>query len=1763
MTIRKLAKDAPAVASAAMQAQATPEQIAQLNAAVQFQKIHNNLLDMPQNEAYAKFQSYKPETQKVLSELYHPKYTQEDKGILLNTLRGSYNLVKSAIWYGGGSTKGVLGSILDLNASDVILNVGKKAGAYALTPLADEKNPVGGVLSDLLRPATKLIKQPYQASVLSAESLTDEQIMNWEAWKNVGNFWAQGVRELLPGGQDISPNYVGDDWRKYWAAAADAESVYSPEALAEFEPTLDPSIAYLAKTLASGKDLVGEFDTYKNNPNVTGLVALWVSGDDATEKKVAEAYARYKKAKISVGRDVARDIVSIFPHKAEKAILGDGPAKAFFNSISGPIDFGVTFGLDPLIIAGKANKAVLASKYSLTKFGATSERFAYAVETRPQVQKYFDEAGKLLNTYKTGTPEASALAYTTLRSRYRELSPDLLDDMTKFGVKDANSAVKFFEGQDVISALSRGDAGIRRVPLLPRYTKFDYASNKLKDFTNFAIQTKNFRSLDIPGGTDDLATVFAQDPIKFAQRLGVEETFAIGPDGRDIKVFTLRDKSVAARVDKFVRNFEIAPKNERLISISDATSADKIFALSRSFLDKTSASMIRRYWIGATEGERVTMLQGILRTYGRALGLENSKVGRDLLASIDSFSDELYSVNQSAINLGELNIKAGILSADDLASAVPQGVRADVADAIQTTTASGKAGRVNASINAEKARIAEERKALSTVKKTLKAQQKLGVDVTDALAKVELQQRILGARWVKLEEARKGVKAQIVEDTVPGEITIFNAAEVNGTQRAIRVYQLENARYLPDFGAWKRAADRAGVLNRVVGDVSNNAAVQAATDLWSFGNLYPRLGIRTSVEEVGTNLLINGAEGFSNYLKGREFSRAQRVVTPGGVKTRILKEKGELKEVETTNLGVIYNSIYKMMGKTMSKAEIAALADDPVKLGQAAATAILNNRIRPSVFNTAYGNRVSEYAGDFAEFNGAPIIEDILGSSYRAEMNLTNPMLRSRELEKFGPSVALNPNIAEALKGQKFADVFTEIRSDNSNFLVNWLFEINNTLGKRNGQFGNIVLWNAHRPQGEVIDKLVTYITTDGKQLAEKFAIYTEKGPQAFAERIYADATYAIRDSAGRVNMGLVNKLRDLGDVSKFTLDDLAKFDQVKYARPTSILGRELIPVSSNNAVGYITRIKDNGFQWVGKQIALLDREPITYGNYIAYREQLKAYQSGVKSSMLASGADEALANSTARLAAHDTALELARSRTLAFVDNADVRTNLAANLKTFGRYYRATEDFYRRISRIARYEPQTIVRLAIINQTFEHSGFIHKDDKGQMYFTYPGGELLADALTTALSKVGITVKIPTPVAYGGYVKMLTPSLDPQSSAPRIGGPVASLAIGALETLPYIGDFIRTHEEKITGGFNKEMPLWRKVLPSQLLRAFDLAFGGDANADNRTSATIKSMRLVVSTGNGPETPADVDNFLRYSVIQAVNIQAIRFFMGFFAPASIQQFENVTVPEELKAAGAFTWNSEFIKFVKRHEGDPNGMDKALTEFATIYPDKLAFTSSATTAGTVANFQKTLDAADFVKKNTQLFNDHKQGAAFFIPISGLSDYGSYQYLKSNGYIKNKDLKKFAYEISTAAARKEYYEIKDKWEAAIAAEQNPAKRSYLREELRTKQQILKAANPLLTNALKGGDKISKDDALTDLRNVLLLGKAPNKELGKKFFSMINTYDIFLRKYDAAGNSTADKAYKKFLKGDAKDILVTMMGDDPNAQSLYWVLLEPLIGE
>jgi hypothetical protein len=967
---------------------------------------------------------------------------------------------------------------------------------------------------------------------------------------------------------------------------------------------------------------------------------------------------------------------------------------------------------------------------------------------------------------------------------------------------------------------------------------------------------------------------------------------------------------------------------------------------------------------------------------------------------------------------------------------------------------------------------------------------------------------------------------------------------------------------MPNLVDLRKFELRGNVFSALTGRVGESVVNQKATDIWSYLNLYPRLGIRTTVEEVGTYGLIGGAEGVANYFRGFAMSQEMRKASAPSTKiSAILKT-----EKEVPALGILSRTLYKVTRKNYSKAEILAMADNPEELGRAISTSLLKDGFKPEFLKTAKGKRAATYAEDWVVNGGDTVMAEINGALRQAEYKVDNAEETVNYLRQYGPSVALNPDITKALKDVKFSAVYGEIAYNRTDFLLNWYLDLHNTIGKRN-IFGQIVFSNIYRKEEDAIEALRVYLDGKGNELAKKFAIYNAEGSYEFARRIYADSTNALRDYSGRLNKNLIEEVKASGGIDNFDFKQLHKYNE-NFQMPKTILGRELVPLQAGESVGFFDRVMKNGYAWVGKQIAILDREPITYGNYIMYRDDLSKYQSNFKRGLLEAGIDDLVAEKLARKQSHEVAINLARQRTLGFVDNSDVRTNLAFNLRNFGRYYRATEDFYRRVGRLAKYEKRALVRLAVLNQTFEHSGFVHKDSNGEMYFTYPGDDILNYVLgNTAFRALGIPGAQPMSSNFGGQMKMLTPSLDPESAAPRLGGPFVGISLAVLGNIPVIGNWIKSAEPVITGG-SQSQEWWRKITPINVQRLIDMGIKNDKvmMTEQKYSAAVQAMRLLVSTGNGPKTGSDINEFTTNALIQATNIMALRFVTGLGAPASVQMFATKDVPKEMIDAGYFTWDSEWSKIFKRFENEDNPFEKAFVQFATLYPSKTLYSVAKTTAGTEASFQKTYEAARFVKNNPELIKNNRQAAAFFIPINGTSDIESYSYLKSQGLVKNKDLEEFLREVSTADARQQYNTRKDTYDAQILATPDSGKRRYLREQWSLESEFFKKSYPLLAKQISpdAGYLALKVEALDDLRDVVYSGAAPDKKLAEVFAAMILQYDKGTAQIKGVtGRTDYDSGYKKAVRADLKDVLRQIAGENPNAKSLYWNLFEPLIGE
>jgi len=179
-----------------------------------------------------------------------------------------------------------------------------------------------------------------------------------------------------------------------------------------------------AETIAQQADQIKQlrieayfnFEQYQDNPGVLDLIPPHVSGAAAAPKEASNAVPRFEKSKLSPGRDDARAIISLLPHEYEQAVLGDGKARALFSAISAPIDFTVTFALDPLIIGGKINRSLMVAKYGFTKLGEGAISIERAFEL-PKVRAYWDEAGKLIDQYRNGDLVAKSAALNRLQEQ--------------------------------------------------------------------------------------------------------------------------------------------------------------------------------------------------------------------------------------------------------------------------------------------------------------------------------------------------------------------------------------------------------------------------------------------------------------------------------------------------------------------------------------------------------------------------------------------------------------------------------------------------------------------------------------------------------------------------------------------------------------------------------------------------------------------------------------------------------------------------------------------------------------------------------------------------------------------------------------------------------------------------------------------------------------------------------------------------------------------------------------------------------------------------------------------------------------------------------------------------------------------------------------------------------------------------------------------------------------------------------------------------
>jgi len=748
--------------------------------------------------------------------------------------------------------------------------------------------------------------------------------------------------------------------------------------------------------------------------------------------------------------------------------------------------------------------------------------------------------------------------------------------------------------------------------------------------------------------------------------------------------------------------------------------------------------------------------------------------------------------------------------------------------------------------------------------------------------------------------------------------------------------------------------------------------------------------------------------------------------------------------------------------------------------------------------------------------------------------------------------------------------------------MYSWMLQIGRY---SNDELGGIAV--ANLDQKDVIAKMTAWMTDtkEGKKFLSDARLTDKMSAEELARLNYGRVKTLFSKRNGDLNTELLDKVRvqdkngnwivsgniGVGDLPR-NPDDI----------PAVIIGPTLVPAVEVERM--TANIVQHGWTFLGLSNARMSRQPIVLDEIVNIRKQFK--KSGFEGKWIESyqrGIDPT--DVTKMAAARESALkdltqvveERAIQQTVAYVDNPLVRSQLSWNVKNFARFYRATEDFYRRMYRVVKYNPEALVKASLTYDGITHSGWVQQDDQGNSYFVYPGISQTYNAVQNVLDRLGIAgeFKIPLPVNFGASLKMITPSLNPDSLFPTFSGPVAAVPLTVVTQLvdifnPSAADTIKGYA---MGKYAVDQPILSAFLPAHINRLY-AAMNQDERNSQYASAYRKAVTYLEASGHGipkhydkdnnliPPTSAELETYRQQVKSTTLGILGMRFVFGFFAPASPQ----ITLKSDMaqwvsdngKANFKQAWNSLLNQY-------PGNYDAAMAKWVELYPNQIPFTVTESERSTLAPFRYAAEAGQFVDANQGLFKAYPKAAAYLIPHKSGFSFDAYKTMKDMGLITNKRVEDYLKEVQTASASQEYYNKKGEFEANLSNAYADFEKTQLRRDFEAWKKVFFAGNPLVADELsKGSQKaIDRLKTLDELSTMVRAkpGVAPKTE--RALGEMINLYQSYKTEKDNYDQFGGNKTYIDSIKADTLLKMQKLAQFNENTKAAYDTIFGTLLGD
>lgn len=448
-----------------------------------------------------------------------------------------------------------------------------------------------------------------------------------------------------------------------------------------------------------------------------------------------------------------------------------------------------------------------------------------------------------------------------------------------------------------------------------------------------------------------------------------------------------------------------------------------------------------------------------------------------------------------------------------------------------------------------------------------------------------------------------------------------------------------------------------------------------------------------------------------------------------------------------------------------------------------------------------------------------------------------------------------------------------------------------------------------------------------------------------------------------------------------------------------------------------------------------------------------------------------------------EISLSQAADTILKFVDNPNVRTNFAISVRNVGRFYRATEDFWRRVYRLRSVAPRALYRMRLTHAGMDGYGDLYEDAQGDPYLIMPMDDVIFKTVESVSRVFSGTTGFKQPLFndFTLKLKLANPSFDDQSGVPTLSGPIAALSILGMKSILNTMGFKKTAEEIdnfALGGIGENMNFVRAVVPGPLQRIYALLPKSEKDRQEATAA-MQAIAFNAARGNIPSADATAEEkyqYLRNIRISAHNIMVMRSVLGLLSPIAPTVQESKDVPDYLKAVGITSVRAEFFDYVnaitKKYGGDiQNPYDMAVASFIGENPGRLIYTVSRDEKQTNVLIAKTKQMKNWYIDNKSLVDKYGEAAFVFAPKTGDFDASSYAWLEAADFIKNKDLDKYYLDVMTSQGKRDYYDIARREKEDLEKTVSPSARKSIIANATFERQSMKASNPFLDAVITGG--------------------------------------------------------------------------------------------